>query len=473
MQAILLLALVVALVSANSQIVAPRHRNGLWYKRLVQRENEHHERIGFIPNSTKNWFTQLIDHNDPSLGTFQDKFYYDTQFWNGSGPCMFYLNGEGPLNRAVGGYMADIAKNFSACTISIEHRYYGESLPSPLTNKYLLTRTLTVDQAMRDVMALIEHFENNIIKMKPTWFLVGGSYSGGMTVWVNEKYPGKFKASWAASGVVRSTFAYTDYDGHVKAVTSRKCGDALSNVMRLAEKLWDESPASEARLRSMFNVPSYNTKTDYMWAMADASASSVQYSAKTDMCNAILPETPFESDWAVLENYAAYVNQFWGSNFLASCYYSTACMANASMSDQWGPAGYSWVYECCNEMAWWQIGYPGSIRSRNISISYFEDQCRAAFYENTTTNSWAFNKRHHGLHPQTLGNIVATQGSDDPWSTTGLHISQGPTFPVTTAQCTNCGHCGSMMSPQDSDPTPLKEQRQIVLRSLAKWLGLW
>jgi pimeloyl-ACP methyl ester carboxylesterase len=382
---------------------------------------------------------------------------------------MMYLNGEGPLNRAVGGYMADLAMNLSACTLAIEHRWYGESLPAPLTNKALLTSTLTIDQAMRDIVALMEYFETHIMNTTITWFLVGGSYSGGMTVWMNERYPGRFKASWAASGVVRATFAYTDYDGHVDHVTSKHCSDALRNIMQIASDMWDDE-TTQPLLRTLFNIPSYNTKTDFMWAMADVSASSVQYSMKTDMCYAILPQAT--DRMAILKQYAAFVNDQWGPNFMNSCYYSSACLANASMSNQWAAAGYSWIWECCNEVAWWQIGYPGSIRNKNISTEYFMSQCRNAFYPNASANSWAFNLRHNGYHPVApFGNIIATQGSDDPWSTTGLKYNQGPTFPVNTAECDNCGHCGSMMSPRDSDPENLKKQREMVLGRLTEWLG--
>ena len=158
-------------------------------------------------------------------------------------------------------------------------------------------------------------------------------------------------------------------------------------------------------------------------------------------------------------------------NFMNGCYYNTKCLSNPADSAKWGPAGYSRIWECCNEMAWWQIGYPGSIRNENITTAYFIDQCRAAFYNTTVPDSWSFNTRHHGLHPQTQGYIVATQGSDDPWSTTGLSVSPGPNFPVNTAQCTNCGHCGAMSPPVESDPAPLKAQRQLVLDSLNTWMS--
>lgn len=30
-------------------------------------------------------FEQLIDHNNPSFGTFQQRYWWSTEFWNGTG----------------------------------------------------------------------------------------------------------------------------------------------------------------------------------------------------------------------------------------------------------------------------------------------------------------------------------------------------------------------------------------------------
>lgn len=466
---LLVLSLVGPSLATYSDRLPERLRHGKVYQNLRAREAQHYRQLRWSPNTTKNFFPAYIIPEEPSKGTFQDKFYYDMTYYNVAKPrCMFYLNGEAPLGSSVGGYMIQVAQQLQACTVTIEHRWYGESLPGPLTNKALLTQSLKVQYAMADVAALIQYFQKNILRnMNVSWILVGGSYSGAFTIWMNERYPGLFQASWSASGVVRASFDYTDYDGHIKAVTSRDCSDALERIQRIAERKWD---TDNARLLQMFGGLASQSKSDFMYAMADCSAASVQYGMKTQMCYQILPQA--EDDWAALQQYANFVTNDWGAGFFAGCYYNTACLSNSSMSDQWSGAGYSWIYQCCSEMAYFQTGYPGSIRSRNVSTGYFMDQCRSAFYPTTYPDTWAYNKRYHGMHPQTQGYIVATQGSDDPWSTTGLRYDQGPTFPVHTAECNDCGHCGSMMSPNAVlDPPSLVAQRTLISSRLAEWMA--
>jgi hypothetical protein len=53
-------------------------------------------------------FSQLIDHSDPSLGTFEQFYYYDTTYWKGPGsPVVLFTPGE--IN--VTGYQSYLGLN--------------------------------------------------------------------------------------------------------------------------------------------------------------------------------------------------------------------------------------------------------------------------------------------------------------------------------------------------------------------------
>jgi hypothetical protein len=38
-----------------------------------------------VSSTGSSTFEQLIDHNNPLLGTFQQRYWYNTEFWNGPG----------------------------------------------------------------------------------------------------------------------------------------------------------------------------------------------------------------------------------------------------------------------------------------------------------------------------------------------------------------------------------------------------
>lgn len=48
-----------------------------------------------MPATGNSTFKQLIDHNNPSLGTFDQFYYYSTEFWKGPGsPVVMFTPGE-------------------------------------------------------------------------------------------------------------------------------------------------------------------------------------------------------------------------------------------------------------------------------------------------------------------------------------------------------------------------------------------
>jgi hypothetical protein len=62
----------------------------------VEEADEFPFSIAATSNSTVNvtgssFFTQLLDHNDPSKGTFQQKFWWNSQWWEGPGSPVCYV----------------------------------------------------------------------------------------------------------------------------------------------------------------------------------------------------------------------------------------------------------------------------------------------------------------------------------------------------------------------------------------------
>lgn len=45
------------------------------------------------------WFEQLIDHNNPSAGTFKQRYFFSDQYWKGDGsPIILQTPGERPAD---------------------------------------------------------------------------------------------------------------------------------------------------------------------------------------------------------------------------------------------------------------------------------------------------------------------------------------------------------------------------------------
>ena len=167
-------------------------------------------------------FEQLIDHSDPSRGTFSQRYWYDMQYWKGPGsPIVLFTPGEenavyytGYLdNDTVNGVLA---QEVGAATIVLEHRYWGESSPYTLLSTANMSY-LTLENSIQDLVHFANTVKLSFAKGSSThplavpWVLIGGSYSGALTAWTVAKAPGTFWAALATSAVVEAISDFWQY----------------------------------------------------------------------------------------------------------------------------------------------------------------------------------------------------------------------------------------------------------------------
>jgi len=439
-----------------------RHRGGELYAKSVALHESLRATHGILRNTTPNYFDQLIDHADPTRGTFRQRYFVDWSYWNKSGPVFIYTPGEGPATGSLDGYAAIVGKNLSALMITLEHRYYGDSLPAPLTDKGTLP-TLRIGNVLADWGSFMDYIESSVVKSSPLrWVVVGGSYAGALSAWLKVTYPKRFVASWSSSGVVNPRFDFTSYDGHIAQVLPKDCEDAIRVVQNDFDQWWKND---EAGLKALFGTPDYFTKHDMAWMLGDSFTGPVQYGQKEAMCKLLVPQ---REDFMV--QYAQFVNLTMGPTFGSSCGYSTKCLSDPMMKDQWVGADYAWIFQSCNEVAFWQIGYPGSIRTKYVSTDYFIDQCRTVFWDGIFPDVYKLNQELGGANPNAQ-NVIALQGSDDPFSTAGVQATLSDSYLEFTAVCDGCGHCGDLGYPSSTDSASLTQQREFILTTLTSWLA--
>ena len=442
-----------------------RLRGGPLYKESVKALDQSMRDLGHTANTTAQYWYPPIDPATPSVGTFKQKFYEDRSYYSGGNVAFLYILGEGPVGSSVQGQPVELAKNMSALAVTLEHRYYGESMPAPWDKKSML-KYLSVKLAMGDFNNFT-NFYNTREGKKLTWFVVGGSYAGGLSAWLRTTYPETFVASWSSSGVVNPIFNFYEFDNHVKHVLDPSCTRAIQYVLNYVHGNW-ATEAGRAMVRSKLGSPDYFTLTDLQWMLSDASAQAVQYGMKDKMCNGIQPTNMADP----LTQYRLMIESIWGAGFTSNCGYSTYCLKNETFfaNGQWANADYPWVYQICSELGWWQNGYPGSIRPENVSTTYFLNQCKEVFWPSIFSDTYSFDLRHGGADPTTKGasRVIALQGSDDPWQTAGVRQTLSSDYIEVTAQCTGCGHCGDLFS--GSTVPGILHQQKVTFELLNKWV---
>jgi len=456
-----------AILSINALVEPPVHaRGGHLWKNYLLREQESDNKYGILRNSTPNIFNQLINHSNPSQGTFEQYYYIDYTNYdstNATTPFMLYIGGEGPMGGTPGGYLYVLNQQFKGLILSLEHRFYGKSMPAPLTDRNLLS-TLSVESEMADLAAFIQYINKQLNPANThPWITVGGSYAGALSAWFRETHPELTSMSWSSSGVVNALFDYSGFDQQLVEVIPVSCADQIRSAMQAASDAWDD-PSKKPALLQAFGTPDYFLKADFAWMIADSVAMGDQYGAKELLCTYMTNpnDTP-------LNNLANWTNFHYGPSFGSSCYYSTVCLSQQQYSSQWAASGYAWVYQCCSELAYWQINWgPQSLRLPELTTDYFVSQCQTAFGADTFPNTTAFNNKFNGINNNAT-NVIALQGSDDPWNRAGIQYSRS-TYPEFNATCDGCGHCGDLGTNANGNPA-ITVQHNAIATYLTYWLN--
>lgn len=316
---------------------------------------------------------------------------------------------------------------------------------------------------MLDLAAFVRFMNAQLGGAPHKWLSIGGSYSGALSAWFRIKHPELISAAYSSSGVVNAVYNYTAFDHQVVQDVSAGCGAALRAVTAAFEAAWDD-PAKKPAMLAQFGTADYFTKGDMAWMLADSAAMGAQYGAKEALCAALTPLTD------PLAQFAKWTTDHYGPGFGSNCYYSTKCLSDASMSAQWIPADYQWVAQCCTELAYWQVHDDLTYRSSAITLDYYNGQCRSAFGFDPSAANAAFNARYGGAAPNGT-NVIALNGSDDPWQRAAVQASLSPSYVEILATCDGCGHCGDMGAPHAGENPAIAVQHAAIEAYVTAWLA--
>ncbi|KAE9024294.1 hypothetical protein PR002_g11495 [Phytophthora rubi] len=463
MAALLSALLLVALCAcAEASTFPPHAKDGrLW--QLVQAEDQ----LLFRAQAQQLWFSQQLDHfSDANANaTFQQRYYEVDEFWTApSGPVILYIGGEGALEQAPAGFVHVIAQKFGAKIVALEHRFYGKSVPNGdlSTTNY---RYLTVQQALADLKHFKESYQRQLgAEDANQWIAVGGSYPGALSAWFRVAYPDTTVASLSSSGVVQPVYKFHQFDEQVALAAGPSCAD----VLRLTTAAFEKEIASgnATKVKGLFGAQEL-ADPDFFYMIADAAAMAVQYGHKDIVCESMVGA--FERNVSLVDSFANFTVDMYGSSFGSECFYDTKCLAQDR--SRWGD-GRSWRWQKCSQLAYFQIApKEKSLRAAMVDLDYHLKQCQTVFGDvvHPLEGVGEITKLYGGDHP-TGHKIFFSNGGDDPWQRASVLDTLSDDEIANLAKCELCGHCGDLRANPDV-PEPLKKQREQILEYLTKWLG--
>ncbi|KAK4033369.1 serine carboxypeptidase S28-domain-containing protein [Parachaetomium inaequale] len=479
-------------------------------------------------------FDQLIDHANPSLGTFKQRYWYGTEFWKGPGSPVYLVtpgeqSGEG-FNRTwlgsarLSGLMAN---QTGGAVVILEHRYWGGSSPyAELTVDNL--QHLTLDNSLKD----LTHFAKTFVPPfdtsggssadKAPWVFAGGSYAGALAGWLAALEPGTFWAYYSSSGVVEAVGDFWQYFAPVQEATPKNCSADVDAVINYVD--WVLSFGSEKRKKALKDKFMLGDLVDedfaaalewgpWQWQSTQFySVKNLGYTPYYRFCDYVENVWPNSTNKVpgargvgltkALDGYAKYMKEEilpgyceaagypdWKGKFNVGCFQNLNA-SNVAYKDL-TPDNYinrQWNWMLCNEpFEWWQDGAPLTERtlvSRLVNPTYWRKQCPLFFPEggyglatgkrardvNRWTGGWSATNTTRAMH---------TNGQLDPWRDATLSSAFRPGGPVKSSKqlpvrlVKGGVHCSDMYGPNwDAN----EEVRALALDAAGEmrgWVGEW
>jgi len=172
------------------------------------------------------YIDQPIDHNNPALGTFQQRIFLS--HYDRKAPVVFVTEGYAARNRDY-----ELSKILKANQIIVEYRYNGKSAPAKLDYKYL-----TNDQAMEDLHAIRMAFKK-VYKKK--WISTGISKGGTTCLIYKSKYPDDVDVTVSYVGPLPKAREDERMDELIiEKMKSSPCGKKIDELQKFALRNDDE-----------------------------------------------------------------------------------------------------------------------------------------------------------------------------------------------------------------------------------------
>ncbi|RDI83406.1 hypothetical protein Vi05172_g6642 [Venturia inaequalis] len=436
-------------------------------------------------------FTQLIDHKNPSLGTFEQFYYYSAQYWAGPGsPIVLFTPGEVNVScctdYATLNYTSGVlAQKLGAAVVIVEHRYLGLSSPfAHLSTDNL--RFLTLENAIRDFVRFAREvrlpFAGTAGGANATtapWIFFGQSYSGALAAWIEHIAGGTFWAYWSSSGPVNA-MEFWQYFVPIQRYMPKNCSADLTRVVDHVDHVGLNGTVEEQKaLQKMFGLEEIVHYDDFAatFLLGPWSWQGNQFDSNSGFytfCDTIegIPQNQTQNQTSqnitlppetgiglalALPNYAKWMSHSFLPGFCESFHYpewtgrnNVACLetydtkspyyTDWSLSNKFSR---QWTWLTCNEpFGYWPTATPPdrpSIVPRLVNRAYWERQCALWFPTSPSGRTYgiAAGKTYEAQNAYTGGwsvtnstRLLHVNGEFDPWREAGVSSDFRPGGPL-------------------------------------------
>ncbi|KAK2078013.1 hypothetical protein QBZ16_003881 [Prototheca wickerhamii] len=431
---------------------------------------------------------------------YQLRSFICDQYYQPGGPIFFVPGGEANIEGSVKnmGWLWEIAPQFNASMIFIEHRYWGKSFPQPAgSGRY---EYLTVEQAMGDYAEILFQREKDSGGLLGPVIAVGGSYPGMLAAWMRIKYPHLVTGAIGSSAPFRMFFGQVpemmssfEFLRVVTEAASPKRGSAEAcapNVKAFGEYIESLTKAKNPEqsfkdVAKAMNICGLPATPEYEGSAGLGLVAGLPSSVFTSMAQTNFPmptgfsigrKTQALPAWPVREacNYLA--DPALADNADPAPLLRAMGRALNLNFNPTSPRGYAeiedqpWGYLVCAELQ-----FPDSNANATTSMfmpqyTDFEQRLQNCVKEfNITSSPQRALREYGGARLNGASNVYLTNGDMDPWYTFGVLNNVSET--VTSFLIKDAAHHADLMDPSDADPPSVEQARELGLYWIRRWIA--
>lgn len=367
---------------------------------------------------------------------------------------------EGRIPYLQKGIVYQLAQATGGIGVILEHRYYGDSFPTPdLTTPNL--RFLTTEQALADQAYFSRNIkfpgleDKDLTSASVPHIAYGGSYAGAFVAFLRKLYPDDTWGAISSSGVTEAITDYWQYFEPIKDFGPPACiSNHLKFINLIDNILLGDNDTTIASLKSAFGLQNLTYLDDFAQTVSEGIYGwqsknwdpAVNSNSFNNYCNVITSNTTSSNatdsvkstvsslivagGWAnesstlltPVLNLIGYVN----TNFVSRCRGTQdSCFSNhpeyATYLDDKNNSNYdalSWQYQVCTQWGYYQngAGYPKDVLpmiSRLVDIPYFQFPCQHAFGLPGTPDTDVINQ--YGGFNLSYSRLAVIGGEQDVW----------------------------------------------------------
>ncbi|KAL4889875.1 serine carboxypeptidase S28-domain-containing protein [Aspergillus ambiguus] len=493
--------------------------------------------ISHSPNAgqgPKPEYTALpIDHDDPSIGTFQNRFWVSEEFYVPGGPIFVFDAGESSGDvylthlTSNDSFFKQMLKDFNAMGVLWENRYYGGSRPFPIHFNMPPEQLqyLTTKQALEDLPQFAKTFSRPNypdVDLRPEstpWIMVGGSYAGVRAAITRQEYPNTIYAAYASSAPVEAQIDFSTYFENVyRGMEANGLGNCLQNLQAALRYIDDQLDQEETAsiVKRMFFGPGAENNTNEGFTAAlvhqydsfqDYGVSGPAGSSLQDLCSHL--EDPSKTNqtakgardtlrhdggkvaaerWASWSPLVSIVNY----NMATNCkQLNTNISLSCNLSQpSFDPDMIAWSWQYCTEWGFYQSNNfgPHALLSKYQTLEYQQDICNRQFPEALKRGILPNEPAVDATNAQFGGwrirpsNTFFSVGEFDPWTLQSV-LSDSALTAENTAWSSNIPECGetdedhifayklkNSMHCFDFQPGKGQEANALFRAALGQWL---